>query len=297
MIKKTEQQKLRQHNLAPSKRLGQNFLINPHTAESIVDRAAVNRDDVIIEVGVGLGALTAPLAEQAKKVIGIEIDSGLIRYHSEENDLPENVSLIHGDILRANFADLVQQSGAKLKIIANLPYSISNPFIFKLVDNSEYIDWVVVMLQKEVAERLMSAPSSKEYGIPTILLGSCARVNKIMLIRPQEFHPQPKIDSLVIRLDFYSQPHLELNLPSFDPDLFRRVVRAGFAKRRKTLLNNLSDFCTGFGEKKRAKIAAAEAIRAAGLDAGERAENLTLLDFVHLTKAIAEMMTDSKEAL
>jgi 16S rRNA (adenine1518-N6/adenine1519-N6)-dimethyltransferase len=299
MIKKTTKQTLRQHSLAPSKRFGQNFLVNPHTAESIVRSAAVSENDVIIEVGVGLGALTTPLAGQAKKVIGVEIDSGLIRYHHQENDLADNVTLMHADILKADFADLMRQSGAKLKIIANLPYSISNPFIFKLVENREYVDWVVVMLQKEVAERLMASPSSKEYGIPTVLLGSCAHVKKIMLIKPHEFHPQPKIDSMVIRLDFFSQADPVLNIPPFDTILFRRVVRASFAKRRKTLLNNLSciDFFENSGEKQHNKEAAAVAIKAAGLQVEERAENLTLLDFVNLTNAIAEMMIDDRKKL
>jgi 16S rRNA (adenine1518-N6/adenine1519-N6)-dimethyltransferase len=294
MSKKETQDTLLLNQLAPKKRFGQNFLIHRNTAEAIAHCGDVQKSDTIIEVGVGLGALTVPLAMRAKEVIGIEIDSGLVRYHHENKSLPENVTLLHDDILKTNFAALADKCGKPLKFMANLPYSISNPFIFKLVENSAYIDWVVVMLQKEMAERLMAKPSTKAYGIPTVLLGAHATVKKLMRLKPQEFHPRPKIDSLVIRIDF-SSPAIELGeLPAYNAILFQRVVRAAFAQRRKTLENNIANGnFFNFSEKRRNKDAAIVAIIEAGLKPDTRAENLGIQEFIALTVAIERHMETS----
>jgi len=291
MKDKKTKETLADHGLAPKKRFGQNFLIHQRTSEDIAKAAQIDPDDTLIEVGVGLGALTLPLAQQAKRVIGIEIDSGLVRYHRENNSLPENVTLLHEDILKTDFSALVHKSGGKLKIMANLPYSISNPFIFKLVENSAIVDWAVIMLQKEVAERLTAAPSTKAYGIPTVLLGACARVSKLMRLKPDQFHPRPKIDSLVIRIDFQEVPEAVANLPDYNSALYQRVVRTAFAQRRKTLENNIAngDFFRG-SEKKKNKSAATSAILSAGLQPDMRAENLNIGDFVHLTLAIQNLL-------
>lgn len=276
---------LQQHNLAPHKRFGQNFLVNPHTARAIVDCGNISKDETIIEVGVGLGALTGPLSQKAGRVIGVEIDSGLIRYHQEETVLDSNVTLIHGDILKYDFGQLYSDSNGPLKIMANLPYSISNPFIFKLIEHRQYIDWVIVMLQKEVALRLMAQPSTKEYGIPTILLNTYADIQKLMVISPHEFHPQPKIDSMVIRIDFAGKNTEPCTAPLFDHKLYQQMVRVAFSKRRKTLLNNISSagFLLKHLDKQQAKATAAQIITSAGLQTQERAENLSLQQFCSLT--------------
>ncbi len=279
---------LQKHNLAPKKRFGQNFLINPNTAQAIASCGNIGDHDCIVEVGVGLGALTLPLAKRAQRVVGIEVDSGIVRYHNEGHTLPQNVTLLHGDILSLDFKELVQQCGGALKIFANLPYSISNPFIFKLIDNRKYLDWVIVMLQKEVAERLMAAPSTKEYGIPTVLLGSCATAAKLKSLGPQEFHPRPKIDSLLIRLDFFEYHCKYIDLPCFSHSLLSKIVRTAFAKRRKTLLNNLIslEFTTASQEKTLKKEILLKALREACLAPEERAENLSVADFIRLSLAL-----------
>jgi 16S rRNA (adenine1518-N6/adenine1519-N6)-dimethyltransferase len=294
MSKKETQDTLLLNQLAPKKRFGQNFLVHRNTAQAIAHCGGIQETDTIIEVGVGLGALTVPLAMRAKEVVGIEIDSGLVRYHQENKSLPENVTLLHDDVLKTNFAALAEKYGNRLKFMANLPYSISNPFIFKLVENSVYIDWVVVMLQKEMAERLMAKPSTKAYGIPTVLLGAHATVKKLMRLKPQEFHPRPKIDSLVIRIDF-SSPATELGeLPAYNAMLFHRVVRASFAQRRKTLENNIaSGKFFNLLEKRKNKDAAIAAIIEAGLKPDTRAENLGIQDFIALTIAIEKHLETS----
>ena len=278
---------LREEKLAPKKQLGQNFLVHKRTANAVANCGNIKKDDIIIEVGVGLGALTQPIAEQAKEVIGLEVDRGLVRFHKEKNDLPANVTLLHQDVLKADFEDLLKRSGAKLKIMANLPYSISNPFLFKLIENREKMDWATIMLQKEVADRLTAAPSTKQYGIPTILLQSCATVKSLLTLKPGEFHPRPKIDSVVVRIEFATD--VPPDESSYNWPLFQRIVRAAFSQRRKTLLNTLT--AGGFfkeqaaGDKKIAKQLTKEAILLVDIKEGARAETLDLEQFIELSKA------------
>jgi len=283
-ITKTKES-LRTHKLAPSKKFGQNFLVNENTAKRIVHAGQVKPEDTIIEVGVGLGALTTPLAKQVHHVIGIEIDSGIIRYHEQECDLPENMTLIHQDILKTDFKALYNRIGSKLKFMANLPYSISNPFLFKLIDNHHLIEWATIMLQKEVADRLMAYPGVKQYGIPTVLLRSCSIVEKLMTLKPAEFHPRPKIDSVVVRIVFSPPaPHLK-NLPEYNYEILQTIVRASFGQRRKTLFNTLSS-CRIFSEflhdKNDIRSATRESITNAGIQPEIRGESLNLEQFVSL---------------
>ena len=271
---------LSKYGLAPSKKRGQNFLVNPQTAQRIVHLGEFNSDDHVLEVGVGFGALTSFLAGTVSQVTGVEIDRGIIRFHESEKDLPENVELIHGDILRSDFAVLAEEIGTNLKIIANLPYSISNPFIFKLIENRYHIDTVTVMLQKEVADRLTAAPATKSYGIPTVLLGSCARVKKLLTLKPGEFFPRPKIDSEIIRITFSDSEECS------HFSALQKIVRTAFANRRKTLLNNLSTpilFPEKSGLKKSdIKLLAERIIKDANLSPTIRAEVLTIDQFQEL---------------
>ena len=222
----------------------------------------------------------------AQHVFGYEIDSGIIRFHEEEGDLPENVTLVHQDILTANFQEIAAKCGGSLKILANLPYSISNPFIFKLIENASLISNATIMLQKEVADRLMAAPSTKDYGVPTVLLASCAKVHKLMTLKPAEFHPRPKVDSVVVNIDFEApskQPGKECK---YDYPLFRQLVRTTFNQRRKTILNTLSGagLFNELVNKDRAqnKEITRLAIEQANLAPTARPETLIFTDFINL---------------
>ncbi|WP_417909111.1 16S rRNA (adenine(1518)-N(6)/adenine(1519)-N(6))-dimethyltransferase RsmA [Candidatus Electronema sp. PJ] len=277
---------LKQQGLAASKKLGQNFLVHKHTAEQIADLAGLCKEDTVLEVGVGLGALTGPLAANAGQVIGLEMDSGIIRLHEEKKDLPDNVRLLHQDVLTADFQALAENYG-RLKIVANLPYSISSPFLFKLIEHSELIDFAVVMLQKELAARLLAQPGTKEYGAPTVLLAACANIKLLLEIGPEEFHPQPKVDSLLVRLSFQPMPERVQRLGAFDRQLLKRIVSAAFGQRRKTLFNGLAAAALASKEDLAACIAAAK------LPPAVRAEQLRLEDFVCLARA----MTNSPNQL
>ncbi len=278
---------LKDNKLAPKKRLGQNFLVHKQTAEAIVRAGGVCETDIILEVGVGLGALTAPLASKAKHVFGYEIDSGIIRFHEEEGDLAENVTLIHQDILTSDFNEIAVKCGGSLKILANLPYSISNPFVFKLIANAPLINTATIMLQKEVAERLMAQPGNKAYGVPTVLLASCASIRKVMTLGPAEFHPRPKVDSVVVIIDFRSSIKQSLMDHEYNFALFRQIVRATFNQRRKTILNTLSGAGYFDVSSKQAKATNKEltqlAIENANLQPGARPETLSVNDFIQLS--------------
>ena len=272
---------LRDHGLAPHKKLGQNFLVHRHTAERIVDLAGLKKTDIITEVGVGLGALTNPIASRVKQVIGIEADSGIIKWHREQQDLAENVDLIHADILKTDLAELAEKSGGRLKILANLPYSISSPFLFRLIDHQERIEWAVVMLQKEVALRLMAGPGSKTYGVPSVLFASCASIEPVMNVKPGEFYPQPKVDSMIIRITFHPRPERLAKVPEFDWPLLKKIVNSCFSQRRKTLLNGLASGGFVTDKKRLATI-----IENAGISPSIRAEQLSFEQFVELARSL-----------
>jgi 16S rRNA (adenine1518-N6/adenine1519-N6)-dimethyltransferase len=272
---------LRQQGLAPHKKRGQNFLVHRHTAERIADLAGTEPGDVIVEVGVGLGALTYPLAARAGKVIGIETDSGLIRWHEQEGDLPGNVELIHLDILKADFSELAEKTGGRLKIVANLPYSISSPFLFRLIDHCHLMEWAVIMLQKEVAQRLLAEPGTRQYGAPTVLMAACAEVQPLLRVRAGEFYPRPKVDSMVLRLAFHPLPARVAALTGLDRRLLRKTVNSAFGQRRKTLLNALAAAFPAIDRKTMAGL-----IRDSGLEESVRAEQLSLEQFARLTETI-----------
>ena len=279
---------LKDQKLAPSKKLGQNFLIHKQTPIMIVERAGARADDTVVELGVGLGSLTVPLAARVKKVIGIELDSGIIKWQRESGNLPENVELIHQDLLKADFAELAGRCGGKLKIMANLPYSISNPLLFKLIDNQPAMGWAVLMLQKEVADRLTAQVGTKEYGILSVLLGACASVETLLTVGPEQFHPRPKVDSRVVKIVFDPVPDRVQALPAHDSALLRQLVKGAFQQRRKTLLNSLSAVAL----PECGKTMVAEFLAKAEIDPKTRAERLSVEDFVRLTNIVSEYLSD-----
>ena len=275
------------YGLAPSKKRGQNFLKHRSTAVRIVAKAEFTKEDHIMEVGVGLGALTLCLAEQVAQVTGIEIDRGIVAYLQQTDKLPDNVTLLHEDVLKSDFKSLHQKIGKPLKIISNLPYSISNPFIFKLIDNRTLIERVVILLQKEMAQRLTAAPNTKEYGIPSVLLQSCAEVRQLMEVEAAEFHPRPKVDSLLIEIRFDSGKISDDQFKAL-----RDTVRAAFSSRRKTLSNNLTaslpnDLC-GNTDKSRKREFVRASLEAAGLKPDIRAENITIEQFRLLARQLQD---------
>lgn len=268
---------LSSHGFRFSKSLGQNFLIDGNIVRNIVKKANITKDDYVLEIGPGIGTLTEELAIKAKKVIAVEIDKKLLPILDESLDKYDNVEIIHGDILHIDIAKLIEEkfNNKTIKIVANLPYYVTTPIIGKLIEGNLNLESIVVMVQKEVADRMASPPGSKQYGSLSVFIDFYAKAEIILKVPKTVFMPQPKIDSAVIKLNIKKQ------LLDIDKDKFFKVVKAGFSKRRKTILNSLSSY--GFDlEKEIIK----EALNEANIEPSQRAERLSTEDFLKISKCL-----------
>jgi 16S rRNA (adenine1518-N6/adenine1519-N6)-dimethyltransferase len=249
------------------RRFGQNFLVDPHYVQRIVDAVAPAPGDNLVEIGPGLAALTGALIARAGRIIAIEIDRDLCA--RLRADYPqEALALIEADALAFDFATL----GARLRIVGNLPYNISSPLLFHLAAYDGRLRDVHVMLQKEVVARMVAAPATPDYGRLSVMLQATFAMTRLFIVPPGAFRPVPKVDSAVVRL----VPLAAAKPALADAALFARVVAAAFAQRRKTLRNAL------------ATLADAPTLEAAGIDPGARGETLAVGDFVRLANRLAD---------
>jgi 16S rRNA (adenine1518-N6/adenine1519-N6)-dimethyltransferase len=260
------------------KAFGQNFLSEPSTGEMIASRCDLSPSDVVLEIGAGLGGLTVPLARRAGRVIALEKDRDLIRLLETELKLYgiANVELLQGDILRLDLLRLTEGM-AKIIVAGNLPYNISSQIVVKMIHTRHRIDRAVIMLQREMAQRLKAAPGSRDYGRLAVMLQYCAAVRSLAVVRADMFFPRPKIDSEVLEIRFFETPPDAVPNENF---LFQ-VVKAAFGKRRKTLKNALSsselNLCAAEAEK---------ALTEAGIEPVRRAETLSVAEFVALSRQL-----------
>ena len=248
------------------KRFGQNFLVDAHYVRRIVDAIGPQPGDNLVEIGPGMGVLTAPLIERAGHVATIEIDRDLAAALRERFDA-QALALHEGDALDFDFARL----GPALRVVGNLPYNISTPLLFHLLAYADRLRDVHVMLQKEVVARMAARPGSSDYGRLSVMLQVSFAVERLFVIPPGAFRPAPKVDSAFVRLT----PLAEHAPAITDRALFARVVAAAFGQRRKTLRNALASICDE------------AALRAAGIDPAARGETLAVGDFVRLANALA----------
>jgi 16S rRNA (adenine1518-N6/adenine1519-N6)-dimethyltransferase len=251
---------------APRKRFGQNFLADPHYVARIVAAIDPAAGDNVVEIGPGLGALTAPLVARTGRMTAIEIDRDLATRLAAAF-APERLALVVGDALEFDFGSL----GPRLRIVGNLPYYVSTPLLFHLARYDARIRDIHVMLQKEVVERMTAAPGGKDYGRLTVMLQAKFAVTRLFVVPPGAFRPAPKVESAVARL----MP-LGSDKPSIDDEaLFARVVAAAFGQRRKTLRNALGD------------LGDADTLRSVGIDPSARGETLAVRAFVRLANSLA----------
>lgn len=265
---------LKKYGLKANKKFGQNFLINEEIINKIIEKADVTQNDVVIEIGPGLGSLTAKLLENAKKVIAIELDSNMVKILNERFCLYNNFELIENDVLKVDLQSIVEKYES-VKVVANLPYYITTPIIMKLLEEKLKLKSITVMVQKEVGERFCAEPNSKEYGAITISVNYYT-VPKIVINVPKEnFEPVPEVDSCVIRLDIRENPPIKLK----SEKEFFRLVKAGFSQRRKTINNSLASMG-------RTKEEIKEALEKLGIDQKLRAENLKMEDFAEISNIL-----------
>lgn len=230
------------HGLRAHRDLGQNFLVDDRVAARLVEVSGVGERDWVIEIGTGLGALTRALAARAARVVTLEIDSGLVRALRAERDLPDNVELIHGDALELDLVGLVSDAPGPVRLVANLPYNVSAPLLRRLLDVRERLEDWSVMLQNEVACRLLAETGTSDYGSLAVLHRLTVSVSRVMELSPNCFFPAPNVDSTFLRFT----PHRESSLQAGELEQVERIVRAAFGKRRKTLVNSLRS--GGLGE-------------------------------------------------
>ncbi|MCE5333012.1 MAG: 16S rRNA (adenine(1518)-N(6)/adenine(1519)-N(6))-dimethyltransferase RsmA [Desulfobacteraceae bacterium] len=257
----------------PRKSLGQNFLAQPATAARIVQSAELRREEVAVEIGPGLGALTRFILPAAGKVHLIELDRDMAGYLRER--VPDTVEIHERDALSFDFTSLGIAENRKLVLLGNLPYNISSPLLFHIIDSHRSIERAVFMVQKEVGMRFAANPGTKDYGVLSVLLGMYSKVRALFTVGPGQFYPPPKVESLVLRIDFAKEP------PEDPPFAFlRQFVSKAFQQRRKTLANSIK----GFGGISSGILA--EALEETAIEGRRRPETLSSAEFLRLAETI-----------
>ena len=265
--------------------LGQNFLVDPAVPEEIADAASDDEDVVILEIGPGIGGLTAALAERYRKVLAVEIDRGLIPVLEKTLAEYENVTVVNGDCMEVDLSALLSTAAGggvpgvdfPVAVAANLPYYITTPILLKLLESGIRFSRITVMVQKEVADRLAAAPGSKDYGAITAVLGYYGTVERRFTVSPGSFLPPPAVSSAVVSIDLYPEPRFK----PLSEKTFFNTVHAAFEQRRKTLVNALSARFSDLGKEKLGEI-----VVSCGFPADVRGERLGTGDFVALSDAL-----------
>ena len=275
-------QTIKKYEFAFQKKFGQNFLIDDHVITKIINAAEITKDDLVLEIGPGIGTMTQYLAESARKVIAVEIDKNLIPILGETLAEYDNVTVINEDILKLDINRLVEEenAGKPIKVVANLPYYITTPIIMGLFESHVPLQSITVMVQKEVADRMQVGPGSKDYGALSLAVQYYAKPYIAANVPPNCFIPRPGVGSAVIRLTRYEEPPVMVK----DESLMFKLIRASFNQRRKTLQNGIANS----PELPYSKAQVEKALEKMGLAANVRGESLTLAEFAKLSDTISE---------
>ena len=284
-------QVLQKHQFQFKKKFGQNFLIDPHVLDKIVDAAQVTEEDFVLEIGPGIGTLTQYLCERARQVLAVEIDKNLIPVLRDTLSPYTNVEVLRGDILKQDIQHIADtyNGGNRIKVVANLPYYITTPIIMELFESRVPLANVTVMVQKEVADRMRAEPGTKDCGALSLAVQYYAEPYIAAFVPPNCFIPRPNVGSAVVRLDCRTHAPVEVE----DEKLLFRLIRASFNQRRKTLQNGIANS----SELPFSKAEAAEAIGRAGFDSNIRGEKLGLSEFARLADVMSQMRVRSKEEI
>ncbi len=272
---------LKAWNIKAKKQLGQNFLNDPNAARAIVEKAEIGSEDVVLEIGPGLGAITSFAAASAHRVIGVDKDPQIIALLKTELLAAgiDNVELRRGDILKVSLESVSNEAQKPLVVLGNLPYNISSQVIVQLIHSREHVSRAVLMLQKEMARRICAGPGSKTYGRLSVMLGYCAKASILMQVHARQFYPAPKVDSTVIGIRFSHPPPFVAD----NETLLFQVVKAAFGKRRKTMRNALSK-----SDLNLSPATCEQILHKAEIDPMQRAEQLSVSAFVKLSNRILE---------
>ncbi len=273
--------KIKELRISPRKKLGQHFVIDGRIISRIINSAELQPDDIVVEVGAGLGNLTAPLAEQVRHLYAIEIDPRLIAELQKEFQRNKKIEIVPGDALELDFAPWFQRWQKRMKVVANLPYEISTPMIFRFFQERQYFSLLVLMLQLEVARRIVALPGTKEYGPLSIWSELYSHPQILFTVSPQAFFPPPRVESAVVKFEVLA----DVDFEGMDEELLNSIIRAAFTYRRKTILNALK--MAGICSFSQEKIMAA--LKAAGISPQMRGEALTLKQFQDLSGQLRQI--------
>lgn len=270
------------------KKFGQNFLIDPHVLEKIIQAAGITKDDFVLEIGPGIGTMTQYLCEHAREVAAVEIDANLIPILQDTLSAYDNVTVINQDILKLDICKLAEEKneGRPIKVVANLPYYITTPIIMGLFESHVPLDSITIMVQKEVADRMQEGPGSKEYGALSLAVQYYASPQIVANVPPNCFMPRPSVGSAVIRLT----RHPEVPVDVEDEKLMFRIIRASFNQRRKTLANGLNNSPEIHLEKDMIQ----KSIEELGVPVNVRGETLSLEQFARLSNLISRQIQNGK---
>lgn len=276
---------LSKYGMSAKKKFGQNFLIDSNVLDGIVTASGVTDKDCVLEIGPGIGSLTQYLAEAANKVVAVEIDKSLMPVLSDTLSEYNNVTVINEDVLKVNIDAIVEEynNGKPIKVVANLPYYITTPIIMKLFESGARIESITVMVQKEVADRMVMGPGNKDYGSLSLAVGYYANASKVMDVSPSSFIPQPGVGSAVVKLLRYDEPAVKVN----DEKYMFEIIRTAFNQRRKTLSNALSN-------NKSLKVTreqVQDSLKNMGLNELARGETLDLEQFAQLSDSLLPHFT------
>ena len=274
---------LQKYNFTFQKKFGQNFLIDTRVLERIIAQAEITKDDMVLEIGPGIGTMTQYLCENAREVVAVEIDNSLIPILEDTLSEYNNVTVINDDILKVDINKLVEEhnAGKPIKVVANLPYYITTPIIMGLFEKKVNVDSITVIVQKEVADRMKSGPGSKDYGALSLAVQYYSKPEIVANVPPNCFMPRPNVSSAVIRLKLYDEMAVKVE----NENLLFRLIRASFNQRRKTLVNGIKNS----GELNYTKEQVVEALAKMGLNENIRGEALTLEQFGELSDILNEM--------
>jgi 16S rRNA (adenine1518-N6/adenine1519-N6)-dimethyltransferase len=275
---------LKKYDFVFQKRYGQNFLIDTHVLEKIVREAGITKDDMVLEVGPGIGTMTQYLCEAARKVVAVEIDKNLIPILTQDTLAEyDNVTVMNEDILKVDINQLVaeENEGKPIKVVANLPYYITTPIIMGLFESHVPIESITIMVQKEVADRMQVGPGTKDYGALSLAVQYYAKPEIVAIVPPNCFMPRPNVSSAVIRLTRHEKPPVEVN----NEKLMFRIIRASFNQRRKTLQNSIYNF----PELSFTKEQVVKTLAHMGLSETIRGEALSLEEFAEFSNYIATL--------
>ena len=274
---------LQKYNFRFQKKFGQNFLIDTHVLEKIIESAGITKDDFVLEIGPGIGTMTQYLCENARQVMAVEIDDNLIPILQDTLSAYDNVTVVNQDILKLDIAKTAQEynDGKPIKVVANLPYYITTPIIMGLFESHVPLESITVMVQKEVADRMQSDPGSKDYGALSLAVQYYAKAEIVANVPPNCFMPRPNVGSAVIRLTCHKQNPIQVQ----DVKFMFRVIRASFNQRRKTLQNGLGNDASLPVTKEQTK----EALERMGLAPTIRGERLSLEEFARLSDILSAM--------